>query len=135
MFTKLFRFVCVISLVLTFATFAHSPVAASTAQADAPHSQIIQPAAVTQTLVSLTSPVKRGAYATIIVRTQPNTACSITVYYKSGPSSAKGLEPKTANAYGRCVWTWKVGTNTTLGTWRIVVKTGTLAKTYWFAVN
>jgi micrococcal nuclease len=116
-------------------TVSASPAAAGAAQAVPPRSSVVQPAAVTQTLVSLTSPVKRGAYATIIVRTQPNTACSITVYYKSGPSSAKGLEPKTANTYGRCVWTWKVGTNTTIGTWRIVVKTGTLSKTYWFAVN
>lgn len=134
MTNKLVRLFCTLLLVLTLTTVFFSPAAASTSQPSAPRG-VSQPAAVTQTLVRLTSPVQRGAYATIVVRSKAGLACSITVYYKSGPSSAKGLEPKIADSYGRCIWTWKVGTNTTPGTWRIVVKTGAISKTYYFVVN
>jgi micrococcal nuclease len=51
----------------------------------------------------------------------PGAACTITVYYKSGPSKAQGLDPKNATADGTVSWAWKVGTNTTPGTWSIVV--------------
>lgn len=47
--------------------------------------------------------------------------CSITVYYKSGPSVAAGLYPKRGS---RISWTWKVGTRTTPGRWSIVVSCG-----------
>jgi hypothetical protein len=45
-------------------------------------------------LVSVTSPIRHGAYATLTVAVSPARTCSITVYYKSGPSSAAGLYPK-----------------------------------------
>ena len=72
-------------------------------------------------LVSLTSPIKRGATATLSIKTTPGAYCTITVIYKSGPGQAAGLGPKTAGSDGRVSWSWKVGTNTTPGTWSIVV--------------
>ena len=72
-------------------------------------------------IVSVTSPVSKGSYATLTARTSPGASCTITVYYKSGASTAIGLEPKTADASGMVSWTWKVGARTTSGTWRIVV--------------
>ena len=72
-------------------------------------------------LVSVTSPIRHGADATIVVATAPKAACTITVIYKSGPSRAQGLIPETADARGRVAWTWRVGTRTTPGTWPIVV--------------
>lgn len=72
-------------------------------------------------LVSLTSPVRPGVDATIVVATAPNAACTITVIYKSGPSRAQGLVPEMADAQGRVAWTWRVGTRTTPGTWPINV--------------
>jgi micrococcal nuclease len=72
-------------------------------------------------IISLTSPISRGAYATISIHTSPNVLCSIIVYYKSGPSQAQGLEPKMSDGDGNCSWTWKVGTRTTPGNWRIVI--------------
>ena len=45
----------------------------------------------------------------------------ITFHYKSGPSKAKGLDPKTSDGNGNCSWTWKVGTNTTPGDWKITI--------------
>lgn len=77
---------------------------------------------LTLQIVSVTSPVNPGDNATLIAQTIPGANCEITVYYKSGPSSASGLGPKTADSSGRVSWTWKVGTNTSPGNWQIVVK-------------
>lgn len=73
------------------------------------------------TVVSVTSPVKAGSYASVTIRTTPGAYCTITVYYPSGPSTASGLEPKTAGQNGIVTWTWKVGTRTTPGRHRIVI--------------
>jgi len=54
-------------------------------------------------------------------KTAPNVQCSITVHYKSGPSKAKGLDPKNSDGSGNCTWSWKVGTRTTPGDWKIVL--------------
>jgi hypothetical protein len=72
-------------------------------------------------LLSVTSPIRHGAYATLTVAVTPARTCSITVYYKSGPSSAVGLYPKGGS---RISWTWKVGTRTTPGRWPIIVSCG-----------
>ena len=71
---------------------------------------------------SVTSLVSPGAYATLKARATPSAQCTITVYYKSGPSKAQGLYRKQADSHGDVSWTWKVGTRTTPGSWRIVVK-------------
>lgn len=73
-------------------------------------------------LVSITSPVNHGNPATIAIKTAPGAACRITVSYKSGPSRAKGLTPKTSNSQGMVTWTWLVGSRTTPGTWPVSVR-------------
>ncbi len=73
------------------------------------------------TIVSLTSPVSPGADATLRAKTIPNATCSIEVYYKTGLSEAAGLETKSADASGDVSWTWRVGSGTAPGDWRIVV--------------
>jgi hypothetical protein len=72
-------------------------------------------------IVDVTSPVNAGANATLRALTTPGALCDITVYYKSGPSTASGLNTKTADSDGYVSWTWKVGTRTTPGSWKIVV--------------
>ena len=72
-------------------------------------------------IVSVTSPVSPGAYATLKAGAPPGAQCSIVVYYKSGSSTAQGLYNKQADVNGDVSWTWKVGTRTTPGSWRIVV--------------
>jgi hypothetical protein len=74
-------------------------------------------------LVRVTSPISAGAYARLTAAVTPTRRCTITVYYKSGPSRAQGLYPKTPR-FGRVSWTWKVGTRTTPGRWPIVVSCG-----------
>jgi len=72
-------------------------------------------------LVSVTSPIGHGDYATLTVSVGRSSTCSIAVYYKSGASRARGLYPKRG---ARISWTWKVGTRTTPGRWGIVVSCG-----------
>jgi hypothetical protein len=79
-------------------------------------------------LVHVTSPVLAGDYATLKAKISTRRAtCSITVYYKSGPSKAKGLYPKRTHNR-RVSWTWKVGIRTTPGRWPIVVSCGRAGK-------
>jgi hypothetical protein len=80
------------------------------------------PAATATRIVSVTSPVAPGAYATVVASTAPNAGCDITVRYKSGISTAQGLTPQTADGSGHVSWTWKVGTRTTPGSWPITVE-------------
>lgn len=85
------------------------------------------PPAPAQTVVTfLNAPltVHRGSNATLQVKTAPNTSCSIEVDYKSGPSTAAGLVTKNSDGAGNVSWTWKVGANTTPGSWPITVTCG-----------
>lgn len=85
-----------------------------------------EPAAPQTTINFVNGPLtaRPGQAATLIVRTSPNTACTIEVDYKSGPSRAQGLVPKTSDAGGNVSWTWIVGTRTTPGQWPITVTCG-----------
>jgi micrococcal nuclease len=68
-------------------------------------------------LMSLTSPVAPFSDARLQIRTRPDASCMIEVLYASGPSRARGLDTRTADANGRVVWTWRVGSSTTPGRW------------------
>lgn len=72
-------------------------------------------------VISLTSPVTQNEHATITVKGTPNKSYSITVMYKSGPSTAAGLEPKIADSNGVVSWTWKIGARTSEGKWKITI--------------
>lgn len=72
-------------------------------------------------IISVTSPVSPGQNATLRAITLPNAFCAIDVYYKSGKSEAAGLYPHRADEDGWISWTWKVGTRTTPGRWKIIV--------------
>jgi len=74
-------------------------------------------------LVRVTSPARRNSYATLVAHVAPARRCRISVLYKSGPSEARGLNPKRP-MHGVVSWTWKVGGNTTLGRWPIQVNCG-----------
>ena len=79
----------------------------------------VPPLAVTK--VKLTSPVRHGYVASVTVRTAAGARCEVEVDYNSGPSTAAGLYPKTADSGGRVSWSWKVGTRTYPGTYPIYV--------------
>jgi micrococcal nuclease len=84
------------------------------------------PVAALTVVTFLNSPltVKRGSTATLQVKTEANLSCSIAVNYSSGPSTAAGLVTKSSDGAGNVSWTWKVGANTTPGTWPIKVICG-----------
>jgi hypothetical protein len=84
------------------------------------------PAAASVRLVGIDpQPAYRGNPVTLTARVSPrNVICSITVYYKSGPSHARGVQPRKHPVRGRVSWTWLVGTRTTPGRWPIVVACG-----------
>jgi hypothetical protein len=84
------------------------------------------PPAQTGTLAITQAPstVRRGNVATIAVHTTPGATCTITVEYKSGPSHAHGLDPKQADSNGNVIWSWIVGTNTTPGSWPVIITCG-----------
>ncbi len=68
--------------------------------------------------------VKVNETATLTINGKPNTPYTISVFYTSGASEAKGLEKKTSDASGNVTWTWKVGANTNPGKHRIVINGG-----------
>src|SRR2546426_5838350 len=80
------------------------------------------PAGLSIRITSLTSTVGPGTGARLEIQTAPGAVCNIVVVYKSGPSRARGLEPKVADARGQIAWVWRVGTNTTSGTWPILIE-------------
>ena len=76
----------------------------------------------TVTFTTFPSSVARGTNATVGVKTAPRASCSISVVYKSGPSTAVGLGDKAASATGAVSWTWRVGSKTTTGSWPVTVR-------------
>jgi len=90
-------------------------------------------------IVDVTPSVYPGENATLQALTTPGASCDIEVHYKSGLSEASGLYTKTADSDGYVSWTWKVGTNTTPGSWDIVVSASygsqTASDTIYFTVR
>lgn len=79
------------------------------------------PSAPAITILSVSGSVAAGSNATIKAKGKPNTEYDITVYYSSGASTSKDLNPKTSDDSGAVEWTWKVGINTKPGEYRIVI--------------
>jgi endonuclease YncB( thermonuclease family) len=76
------------------------------------------------TLIKAPGTVAQDATASVTVKTSPGAACTIDVRYKSGSSNAKGLEPAKADAQGQVTWSWKIGSNTAVGVWPVIVQCG-----------
>ena len=68
-----------------------------------------------------TASVARNGTAKVSIKTSAKARCSIDVEYASGSSTAAGLVDKTASSTGAISWSWKVGGNTTRGTWPIYI--------------
>ncbi len=75
-------------------------------------------------ITDISSTVSPGDYAYVSIHGKPNTDYSITVTYKSGPSTAEGLYTKTSDSNGNVSWEWKVGTKTSSGTYPIRISGG-----------
>lgn len=79
--------------------------------------------------------IQRDNLATLSFMGEPDTLYSITVYVKSGPSSAKGLEPKTSDATGYVTWSWWVGSSSTPGTYKIVISSKEITKVLEYTIT
>jgi hypothetical protein len=90
---------------------------------------------VKHVILSVTSPVDRNSSATLSAQTAPSASCTIIVHYKSGPSKASGLGPKTADASGLVSWTWIVASATTARIWPIDVTCNGVTKSTTFTVR
>jgi hypothetical protein len=68
-------------------------------------------------IISVTSPVDSGAYASLVAQTAPHAKCDLSVTLPSGrQSESSGLVTQTADASGRIEWTWETGNRTKPGT-------------------
>ncbi|WP_340021777.1 TadE/TadG family type IV pilus assembly protein [Paenibacillus sp. FSL K6-1096] len=57
----------------------------------------------------------------IKVKVPPGASANLSIFYKTGQSTAKYLGWKQADENGLIEWEWKIGVNTTPGTWPFVV--------------
>ena len=74
-------------------------------------------------IISVTSPVDSGAYASLVAQTAPHAKCDLSVTLPSGrESESSGLVTQTANAAGQVEWTWMTGTRTKPGTAKATVQ-------------
>lgn len=78
--------------------------------------------------------VGRNEKATVAIIGQAGVTYDIDVFYKSGESSAKGLEDQVADGQGYVCWTWKIGPSTAAGTYRIEVTGNGVTQTVYFTV-
>lgn len=69
----------------------------------------------------LSSPVVPGENASITVKTNAESECTIKVEYNKVPSADSGLKPKTADDFGIVSWTWTVEETAPVGTWPVDV--------------
>lgn len=70
---------------------------------------------------SLTSPVVPGDNASVTVKTNPGSWCTIGVKYDKTLSKDSGLIGKTADEFGVVSWTWTVESTVPLGKWPVTV--------------
>jgi hypothetical protein len=69
----------------------------------------------------LSSPVAPGENASIMVKTNAESECTIRVEYNNVPSTDSGLKPKVADDFGVVSWTWTVESTVPVGTWPVDV--------------
>ncbi|WP_438347418.1 pilus assembly protein [Paenibacillus sp. FA6] len=67
------------------------------------------------------NPAIVGKKAKVRIKVEPNAMAQLSVFYKSGESTAKYLGWSQADANGYIEWEWFVGTNTTPGTWPFII--------------
>jgi len=68
-----------------------------------------------------TSPIVPGSNASITVKTNRDSVCTITAIYNKVPSKDAGLVTKTADEYGIVTWSWTVESTVPIGKWPVTV--------------
>lgn len=75
-------------------------------------------------VISWSETIGRNETASVTIQGKPGVEYDIDVHYKSGVSTAKGLENQVADEDGYVTWTWKIGNRTAAGTFQIVITGG-----------
>ncbi len=70
---------------------------------------------------SLTTPVAPGQNASVLVKTNPGSWCTIIVSYNEVNSKDSGLVGKTSDEFGSVTWTWTVDVSAPEGKWPVKV--------------
>lgn len=124
MLARSFKHVFSIVAVAVMLALPAAPIT-STASAAMPYGvEYSARAANTVTITKHPGTVRRGATASVSAKTGAKIGCTITVQYKSGPSKASTLKPKTSDAAGNVSWSWKVDSKTTPGSWPVIINCG-----------
>ncbi len=90
----------------------------------APVIKHVQPAAnvnESASIQSLTSPIVPGSNASVTIKTNPNSLCTISVEYNLVASKDSGLSAKTADDFGMVTWAWTVEPSVPLGKWPVKI--------------
>ena len=98
-----------------------SPVAPMGGVKNTTRPKIPDTASIGASVQSITSPVAPGSNASIMVKTNPEANCTVSVIYDKTPSKDSGLAPKKADEYGIVEWTWTVENTVPLGSWPVEV--------------
>lgn len=69
----------------------------------------------------ITSPIIPGSNASITIKTNPGSDCTISVIYNKIASTDTGLVPKAADDWGTVSWSWTVASSVPLGKWPVEV--------------
>ena len=71
--------------------------------------------------VLYTPVVRRNAQANVSLVNQPYATWHLSIRYAAGYGTAAGLGEATADGTGFAEWTWRIGSNTTLGNWPVTI--------------
>lgn len=93
----------------------------STEQPTIKKAEIDPKAPESASIQSLSTPVIPGDNASIIVKTNPGSWCTITVVYNKIPSKDSGLIGKTSDDFGVVSWSWTVESTAPVGKWPVTV--------------
>ena len=75
----------------------------------------------TNQTVMFTPVVRRGDFAEVFFRGEPNAVWYLSIRYATGYGTAVGLGEQTADEDGLVEWRWRIGSNTTLGDWPVTI--------------
>ena len=66
--------------------------------------------------------VRRGGEATVVITEgPPEVVWYLSIRYAAGYGTAAGLGERTADGEGYVDWSWRVGSNTTIGDWPVTI--------------
>ena len=75
----------------------------------------------TELTILFTPIVRRGAEAVVFFQGPPEVAWYLSIRYATGYGTAAGLGEQIADADGVVEWSWRIGSNTTVGDWPVTI--------------